>query len=194
MSHETISRSLFVHARGSLHRTNPGGQLSDMVLLSERPAEAEDRSAPGHWEGDLIIGKGSLSAIGTLVERQTRFVMLIDLRLVRPAGQVADALAVKVGELPDHLRRSLTWDRGKEMVTRRHRLRRIGVAADVPPRAVLQPALKLVGISARSPRQLKREGVPEVMRPQRAHLPAGISDLAVMHAPDVLQDPVDGPH
>ena len=86
-----------------------------MVLLSERPAEIEDRAVPGHWEGDLIVGKGSRSAIATLVERQTRFIMLCRLEGRRLAVDVKVALASKILELPEHLRRSLTWDRGKEM-------------------------------------------------------------------------------
>ena len=133
VSHETIYQSLFVQGRGALRkelarclrngraqrrpqRRIPGsGQLLDMVLISQRPAEVEDRAVPGHWEGDLIIGKKSRSAIGTLVERQTRFVMLLDLRDGRLASQFKDALANKIVELPEQLRRSLTWDRGKEM-------------------------------------------------------------------------------
>jgi IS30 family transposase len=133
VSHETIYQSLFVQGRGALRkelarclrtgraqrrpqrRTNGSGQLLDMVLISERPAEVQDRAVPGHWEGDLIIGSGSKSAIGTLVERQSRFVMLLDLRQGRLAEQVKDALVLKIRELPEQLRRSLTWDRGKEM-------------------------------------------------------------------------------
>jgi transposase, IS30 family len=133
VSHETIYQSLFVQARGILRkeltrclrsgqprrqphrRTKRGGELRDMVLLSERPAEVADRAVPGHWEGDLIIGKAGESAIGTLVERTTRYVLLLDLRQGRLAAQVRAQLAVKILELPEHLRRSLTWDRGKEM-------------------------------------------------------------------------------
>jgi IS30 family transposase len=133
VSHETIYQSLFVQARGALRkdlavclrsgraqrrplrRTNPGGQLLDMVLISERPAEAEDRAVPGHWEGDLILGKNQQSAIATLVERSTRYVMLVDLFDGRLAYQVRDAVAAKICELPEQLTRSLTWDRGKEM-------------------------------------------------------------------------------
>jgi transposase, IS30 family len=133
VSHETIYQSLFVQARGALRkeltnclrtgraqrrpsrRSNPGGQLLDMVLISDRPADVEDRAVPGHWEGDLVLGRGSRSAIGTLVERQTRYVMLVDLREGRLAPQVRAKLAEQITTLPEQLRRSLTWDRGKEM-------------------------------------------------------------------------------
>jgi IS30 family transposase len=133
VSHETIYQSLFVQGRGALRaelhrclrtgrarrrpagRGRPDGELRDMVLLSERPAEVEDRAVPGHWEGDLIIGKGTHSAIGTLVERQTRFVMLVALPQGRTAEAVRTALAACILTLPTELRRSLTWDRGKEM-------------------------------------------------------------------------------
>ena len=133
VSHETIYQSLFVQGRGALRseltrclrtgraqrrsrgRPAGSGELKNMVLLSERPPEAEDRAVPGHWEGDLIIGKKSVSAIATLVERQTRFIMLCRLPDGRLAEQVKIALAKKIGSLPELLRRSLTWDRGKEM-------------------------------------------------------------------------------
>jgi len=133
VSHETIYRSLFVQGRGALRReltrclrtgraqrrprgrANGQGQLQHMVLLSARPAEVEDRAIPGHWEGDLMLGRLGQSAIGTLVERQTRFVMLLSLRRGRLAEQVKDALVARVRALPAQLRRSLTWDRGKEM-------------------------------------------------------------------------------
>ena len=133
VSHETIYQSLFVQGRGALRREltrclrtgraqrrplkriNGAGQLLNMVLLSERPAEVNDRAVPGHWEGDLMLGQQSRSAIGTLVERQTRFVMLLNLSKGRLAEHVKDALVDKIGELPEQLRRSLTWDRGKEM-------------------------------------------------------------------------------
>jgi transposase, IS30 family len=132
VSHETIYQSLFVQGRGALRaeltrclrtgraRRRPAGrvrpsELRDMVLLSERPADIDDRAVPGHWEGDLIIGKGTRSAIGTLVERQTRYVMLVALPQGRTALAVRAALAAKILTLPGELRRSLTWDRGKEM-------------------------------------------------------------------------------
>ena len=134
VSHETIYLSLFVQARGALRKElarhlrtrrssrrpmgyspiNGQGQLRDTVHISERPAEANDRAVSGHWEGDLIFGKG-MSAVATLVERKTRFVMLVGLPDGHTADVVAEALAAKIVELPDQLRRSLTWDHGKEM-------------------------------------------------------------------------------
>jgi IS30 family transposase len=134
VSHETIYLSLFVQARGALRKElahhlrtrrssrrprgyspiNGQGQLRETVHISERPAEANDRAVPGHWEGDLIFGKG-MTAVATLVERKTRFVMLVGLPNGHKADVVADALAAKIVELPDQLRRSLTWDHGKEM-------------------------------------------------------------------------------
>nr|WP_082343221.1 IS30 family transposase [Vulgatibacter incomptus] len=133
VSHETIYISLFVQARGALRnelatclrtgrtRRHPGkrtdlkGKISDMVMISERPAEADDRAVPGHWEGDLIIGKDSKSAIGTLVERKSRFVVLFPLPNGRTAEEVRKALVAEVRRLPECLRRSITWDQGKEM-------------------------------------------------------------------------------
>ena len=132
VSHETIYQSLFVQGRGALRteltrclrtgraRRRPfnrvrGGEILDMVLISERPAEIEDRAVPGHWEGDLIIGQLNRSAIGTLVERQTRYLMLVALPNGRTAESVRTALAERILALPVELRRSLTWDRGSEM-------------------------------------------------------------------------------
>jgi IS30 family transposase len=136
VSHETIYLSLFVQSRGALrkeltrylrsgHTTrrpkghsvmNGQGQLRGVLNIRERPAEAEDRAVPGHWEGDLLMGKG-MRAIATLVERKTRFVMLVALPNGHAADVVADALANKIVELPEQLRRSLTWDQGKEMAS-----------------------------------------------------------------------------
>jgi transposase, IS30 family len=133
VSHETIYRSLYVQGRGALrrelaaclrtgrYRRKPRGRhvpstaIADMVLLSERPAEVEDRAVPGHWEGDLLAGAFNRSAIGTLVERRSRFVLLVALPDGHGAPAVREAIAAKIVTLPAELRRSLTWDRGGEM-------------------------------------------------------------------------------
>jgi IS30 family transposase len=135
VSHETIYRSLFVQARGALrkelaHSLRTGrtqrqshqrtehsgmGRIREMVMISERPAEASDRAIPGHWEGDLVVGKGGHSAIGTLVERSSRYVMLLHLPNGRSAEAVRLALTKQLHRLPAELRRTLTWDQGKEM-------------------------------------------------------------------------------
>jgi transposase, IS30 family len=132
VSHETIYKSLFVQGRGELRRElarclrtgraqrRPNGRLEkrarivDMVNISERPPEAADRAVPGHWEGDLIIGKNGKSAIATLVERSTRYVMLAKVTDQR-AETIRTALIERVQTLPEHLWRSLTWDQGREM-------------------------------------------------------------------------------
>ena len=139
VSHESIYRTLFVQSRGALRREltahlrtgrvirRPRGvRLPDgrggrpgILHISERPAEAEDRAVPGHWEGDLVFGRG-MSPVATLVERSTRYLMLVSL----PAGNhkadvVADALADAVQQLPTQLARSLTWDQGHEMAEHR---------------------------------------------------------------------------
>jgi transposase, IS30 family len=130
---ETIYQSLYVQSRGRFRadltkhlRTQrkrrkargPGsgrGRIKDLVSISERPAEVSDRAVPGHWEGDLIVGRGNRSFIGTLVERQTRFVMLSYLGTDSTTETVCRAITERIGTLPEHLRRSLTWDQGKEM-------------------------------------------------------------------------------
>ena len=133
VSHETIYQSLFVQGRGTLRKElwrslrtgravrrpqgrpkSTKGQIRDMVMISERPAEIEDRAVPGHWQGDLIIGTHK-SAIGTLVERHTRYVMLFPLPDGSTAESVRVALTNTVKKLPEHLWKSLTWDQGKEM-------------------------------------------------------------------------------
>jgi IS30 family transposase len=134
VSHETIYLTLFIQARGGLKREltqhlrtrranrrpagkrppSGKGRIVDPVMISERPAEVEDRAVPGHWEGDLLMGKRQ-TAIGTLVERHTRYVMLFPLPDGNTAEAVRNQLAVTVQRLPDHLWQSLTWDQGKEM-------------------------------------------------------------------------------
>lgn len=135
VSHETIYRTLFVQARGALRKEltaclrtqrtqrrsqkrtehSGTGRLRDMVRITERPSEAEDRAVPGHWEGDLLMGKGGKSAIGTLVERSSRYVVLVPLPDGRTAPHVRVALTRQLTRLPAELRRTLTWDQGKEM-------------------------------------------------------------------------------
>jgi IS30 family transposase len=133
ISHEAIYQTLYIQGRGSLRkelarylrtgrtkrrargRAELRGRIRDMVMISQRPAEAEDRAVPGHWEGDLILGKRGRSAVGTLVERYSRFLMLLHLPNGRRAEQVRDALAARIKTLPQQLRRSITWDQGREM-------------------------------------------------------------------------------
>jgi IS30 family transposase len=134
VSHETIYQCLYLQGRGGLRaelrkalRTGRAQRrprdrerkmptrIADMVLISERPAEIEERAVPGHWEGDLIIGKDSKSQVGTLVERSTRFVMLVRLPHDRSAHTVRKAISRKMTHLPQALKRSLTWDQGCEM-------------------------------------------------------------------------------
>jgi IS30 family transposase len=136
VSHETIYLSLFVQSRGALRReltahlrsgrptrrarahrsSHQGqGQIPNRIMISERPAEVEDRAVPGHWEGDLLLGKLP-TAIATLVERSTRYCQLVELPEGQSAEAVRDALVKSISSLPKQLRRSLTWDQGKEML------------------------------------------------------------------------------
>ena len=137
VSHETIYQSLFVQGRGELRRelarclrsgrtvrrpqgrTERRGRLPGMVMISERPAEADDRAVPGHWEGDLILGSNGRSAVGTLVERTTRLALLLHLDGDRSANAVEAAMRKAIATLPDELRRSITWDQGAEMANHR---------------------------------------------------------------------------
>ena len=135
VSHETIYQSIFVQGRGALRhelhvslrsgramrrnkkwvKSGHGmGKIRDMVMITERPAEAEDRAVPGHWEGDLIMGKG-FTSVGTLVERKTRYLMLIRLPKGHGAEAFRDALTKRIVTLPAQLRRSITYDQGPEM-------------------------------------------------------------------------------
>ncbi|WP_453834916.1 IS30 family transposase [Streptomyces zhihengii] len=135
VSPETIYQAIYVQARGGLRRQvaialrtgrtrrkphrSPEQRtrrfFDEMVMISERPAEVEDRAVPGHWEGDLIVGPRSESAMVTLVERSTRYVMLGHLPGGHTAGEVRDVLVPLIQALPEHLRGSLTWDQGCEM-------------------------------------------------------------------------------
>ena len=147
VSAETIYQSLYVQGRGALRRElavclrtgralrkprrragERRGRIKDMVMISERPAEAADRAVPGHWEGDLIMGAGNASAIGTLVERTTRFVILLHLPAGHDPAAVAQAMTGAMAGLPAALRRSLAWDQGKEMAAHAQ----ITLATDMP--------------------------------------------------------------
>ena len=133
VSHETIYQSIYVQGRGALRRelakclrtgralrrpqrrNERRGRIPGMVSISERPSEAEDRAVPGHWEGDLVMGKGNRSAIGTLVERSTRFLILLHLAQGHRPKEVEAAMVEATQRLPRVLWKSLTWDRGWEM-------------------------------------------------------------------------------
>lgn len=146
--HETIYQALYVQGRGELRREPTRAlragrahrrphrhahkrscrPIKNMVMISDRPAEVADRAVPGHWEGDLIIGKDGRSSIGTLVERSTRYVMLVHLPDGHNAQTTRNALAATVQRLPPHLWRSLTWDQGSEMAAHRA----FTLATDIP--------------------------------------------------------------
>jgi transposase, IS30 family len=146
VSTETIYQSLYVQSRGALKRdltrylrtgravrrpSRKVGQrknrIPNMINIAERPAEADDRAVPGHWEGDLIIGRKNLSAIGTLVERTTNYTMLLHLPDGYTPELVRDALAAKIKTLPEVTRASLTWDQGPEM----GKWKQVSVDADI---------------------------------------------------------------
>jgi len=147
VSHEAIYQALYVQGRGGLRRElsvclrtgralrwprrrvdSRHSRLKNMVMISERPAEAADRAVPGHWEGDLILGKNSASAIGTLVERTTRFAMLLHLPGGHRAEAVRDVIAATILTLPAHLRRSFTWDQVLELLEHVD----LNIATDLP--------------------------------------------------------------
>ena len=148
VSPETIYQALYVQARGALKREVAAALRTgrtrrkphrrpdqrtprfadERVMISDRPAEVEDRAVPGHWEGDLIVGASNQSAIVTLVERATRYVMLGHLPGGHTAEEVRDVLVALIGTLPDHLRGSLTWDQGVEMAAHKQ----FTVATGVP--------------------------------------------------------------
>ena len=133
VSHETIYQAIYVQGRGELrrelarclrtgraqrrprNRVETRGRIANMVMISERPAEADDRAVPGHWEGDLIVGKNGASAVGTLVERTTGYLFLLHLPHGREADKVDAAMRRAVTKLPGEFFRSIAWDQGKEM-------------------------------------------------------------------------------
>lgn len=134
VSHETIYRALYVQGRGALRKDlyqhlstkrarrkpreglrRPSSPYREAFTISQRPAQVNDRAVPGNWEGDLILGTGNQSAVGTLVERTTRYTILLHLPGHHDAQSVAEAMIKEMSQLPEHLRLSLTWDRGTEL-------------------------------------------------------------------------------
>jgi len=144
VSHETIYQSLYVQSRGELRREltaqlrtrrtgrKPQGQravrtrIKDMVMIAERPPEVDDRRVPGHWEGDLLQGAANRSAVVTLVERHTRYVMLARLQ-DQTSLHVSDVLAERISQLPAHLVKSLTWDQGRELAAHKRFTAQTGI-------------------------------------------------------------------
>jgi IS30 family transposase len=146
ISHETIYKALYVQSRGELRRqltenlrtkrrhrrprgsgSGRGGRIVGMVPIAERPPEIEDRAVPGHWEGDLLVGKHNRSFIATLVERQTRYVMLARLGAEATTDHVIEALRERIRDLPRHLIQSLTWDQGAELAAHRRLSNQTGI-------------------------------------------------------------------
>jgi IS30 family transposase len=183
VSHETIYKTLFIQARGALKRellqhlrrtrsmrrgrghtqkTAEHGRIKDTVSIRERPAEANDRAVPGHWEGDLLIGSNN-SQIATLVERQTRYVMLVRVKS-KETKTVIDALIKQAHKLPRELYKSLTWDRGKELADH--------------PRFSLATDVKVYFCDPRSPWQ--RGSNEQINGLLRQYLPKGM-DLSNIH-------------
>jgi hypothetical protein len=154
--------------------------ITPEVMISQRPAEADDRAVPGHWEGDLILGLGS-SAVGTLVERTTRFTMLLHLPRMHGHGDqprahngpalaghgaqaVRDAIATSIATLPEQLRRSLTWDQGAELAQHAQLQTETGLAI-----YLLRPAQPLATRHQREPQRPTAPILPQGHRPQQAH-------------------------
>ena len=147
VSHETIYQALYVEGRGQLKRelvralrtgralrkprgsTRAQSRIKDMVMIADRPAEVEDRAVPGHWEGDLIVGKGGGSAIGTLVERTVGFVMLLHLPDRHGAIEVRDQMITAIQKMPAGLRKTITWDQGTEMA--KHQEIKVATGVDI---------------------------------------------------------------
>jgi transposase, IS30 family len=192
VSHETIYQALYVQGRGALRREltrhlrtgrslrkprrtegERRGRIQDMVMIASRPPEADDRAVPGHWEGDLIAGRAGKSQIGTLVERTTRYTMLVPMPGGKSAAAFADAVIPVIADLPASLRRSLTWDQGKEMALHKQ----IAVAADV----------KIYFCDPHSPWQ--RPANENTNGLLRQYFPKG-SDLSV-HSPQRLAEVAD---
>src|SRR5260370_19976976 len=186
VSHETIYRSLFVQARGALRkelttclrtggtqrcshkRTELSGigRLRGMIMISNRPAQASDRAIPGHWEGDLILGKRGRSAVRTLVDRSSLYVVLLHLPNGRTAESVRVALTHQLSKMPADLRRTLTWDQGKEMAEQRavyyrHQHRRL----------LLRPAQPLAARQQREHQRLAPPVPTEERRPEHLYPP-----------------------
>jgi len=213
VSHETIYQALYVqgrgHLRADLHKQlrtgramrRPHGSadaakanLTDVVSISERPAEADDRAVPGHWEGDLILGTNCRSAIGTLVERTTRFVLLVHLPDGHSAPAVRDAMIPAVSSLPEQLRRSLAWDRGTELA--RHRDITLATGLDIyfcDPHSPWQRGSnentngllrqyfpKGTDLSVHTPEELTRVAVELNSRPRKTS--GGLTPAAAMQA------------
>ena len=147
VSHETIYQALYVEGRGELKRelvkalrtgrtlrrpqsrTHTQSRIKDMIMIADRPAEVADRVVPGHWEGDLIVGKDNGSAIGTLVERTAGFVVLLHLPDRHGATEVRDQMITAIKKMPPLLRKTVTWDQGTEMA--KHHEIKIATGVDI---------------------------------------------------------------
>jgi IS30 family transposase len=188
VSHETIYRSLFIQARGALkkellqhlrrtrgmrrsrhhtQKTEVHGQIVGAVSISERPAAVEDRAVPGHWEGDLMFGARN-SQVATLVERQTRYLMLVKVA-AKDTETVVDALIKNTRKLPQELNKSLTWDRGKEMAGHR----RFTLATDIQVSSAIRAALGSVA-ATRTPTACSGSTCPKASTSRATHRPSSM--------------------